>query len=43
MKIPVHHYTDISTMTTGDLVDYFLGRDCYVCNSGGKTYVVEVL
>lgn len=43
MKIPVHYYTDISTITTGELVEYFLGVECYVHNEGGKTYLVEIL
>ena len=43
LKIPVHHYTDASAMTTGELVSYFLGAECYVHNEGGKTYLVEVL
>ena len=43
MKIPVHYYTDISSLTVGELVDYFLGKECYVSNVGGNTYLVEVL
>jgi hypothetical protein len=43
VRIPVHYYTDISSLTTGELADYFLGKECYVSNIGGKTYLVEIL
>lgn len=43
MKIPVNYYTDISTMTVGELTECFLGKECFVHNQGGKTYLVEVL
>lgn len=43
MKIPVHHYINIESLTVGDIADYFVKRKCFVKNLGGKTYLVEVI
>ncbi len=43
MKVPIHYYIDIATLTIADIQDYFVARQCYVKNQGGKTYLVEVL
>lgn len=42
MKIPVHHYIDATNLTMSEIIAY-AGRRGYLKNSGGKTYIVEVL
>lgn len=43
MKIPVHYYIDMATLTVGDIAEKFANRKCFVRNEGGKTYLVEVI
>lgn len=43
MKISVHYFIDMATLTVRDIAEKFANRECYVRNESGKTYLVEVL